>query len=295
MYEDDPGDKAGAEVEKSLFSDTVVGHSILGTPESVSSFNRDDFVRFLKKNYLAENTAISVTGRFTTSEVLSMLESHYAKTPTGTHTEQVKVVPQGIACTHQSIVRDDLEQSHIVIGGYAASCADADRYASQVFSAILGGSMSSRLFLRVREQLGACYSIATILESDAHYGGFYICTGINGKRTEEVMRAIAEECKIICDTGVTDDEIRKAQEYILGVRAIKQESRQGVASKTMHDFVQTGSVESPEEYEKNIRSVTADDVKRVANNILNGKKMSVCYVGNIKVPESVTESFLSHL
>lgn len=147
-------------------------------------------------------------------------------------------------------MRSDLEQSHIVIGGYAPALTDTGRYAASVCNAVLGGSMSSRLFLRVREQLGACYTIRSCVEMSARYGIFSIYTGSNGARVREVMQAIAEECARMRQDLVAEDEVAKAVEYLLGVRALRRDSRQHIAMRNMELYALTGTLEEDEEYEK---------------------------------------------
>lgn len=288
MYEDDPFSKAADEVEQSLFHGTVAEHPILGTAESVSSFSRDDFLSFLKKHYVTGNTIVSVSGRFDRDAVLGTLEEVYADTPVGEHTGQVSISLPAVRRVHMSVVRSDLEQTSIVIGRRAPSVTDPDRYAAKLFSVILGGSMSSRLFLRVREQLGACYSIRSRMIPDTHYGGFFILTGVNGGRVAEVVGAIADECALLEREYVSDDEINKACEYVLGARAIHQESTQGVAMEHMHDYAQTGAVVTEEAYARHLRSVTSEDIRRVASSVFSSGNVSVCYVGKESVDESVS-------
>ena len=295
MYKDDPPSRAFDEVDLSLFYNTAAGHHVLGTVESVQSLSRDNFVGFLNRHYVAENTVISIAGDFDAKEVLQELEVLYKEAPSGEHDDQVKIVPEQIQQQHQCVVRSDLEQAHIVIGGYAPAYIDADRHAGEVFDVIFGGSMSSRLFFRVREKLGACYTIRTYLNLMTHIGGFYIYTGIAGKRAAEVMEAIADECAIIKKTPVSEKELQKAKEFLLGLDAVRQESNNTVASMHMHAYVQGGTVEEKEEYEKKISSVTSEDVLRVAGAVLDSEKLTVCYIANTDLPRSITDNFLKHL
>ena len=295
MYRDDPASRALDEVDMSLFHNTAAGHHILGTAESVSSFSRDNFIHFLKKHYRTQNTIISISGKFNHDEVLQELETLYKETPDGEHTEQIVISPESIKNAHQSVVRNDLEQAHIVIGSHAPSYNDADRHATEVFDVLFGGSMSSRLFFRVREKLGACYMIRTYLNLMTHISGFYIHTGITGKRTEEVMEAIADECAIIKKTPVIEKELQKAKEFLLGLDAVRLENNNAIASMCMHEYAQAGKVEEKETYEKNITAVTPEDIQRVANSILDKQKLSVCYVANSDIPESTTKAFCEHV
>ena len=295
MYKDDPASRAFDEVDMSLFHGTAAGHHTLGTAKSVSSFSRNNFTHFLEKHYRTQNTVISISGKFDRNKVLQKLEELYKETPDGEHTEQVAISPEPIKSTHQCVVRNDLEQTHIVIGGYAPSYNDADRHATEVFDVLFGGSMSSRLFFRVREKLGACYTIKTCLNLMTHIGGFYIYTGTAGKRIEEVMEAIADECVIIKKTQVEEKELQKAKEFLLGLDAVQQENNNTIASMHMHGYAQAGKIEEKETYEKNIAAVTPEDIQHIADTILDGQKMSVCYIANAEIKKDVTDIFCKHL
>ena len=293
MYRDDPLSRAFDEVSQSLFHGTAAEHPVIGTVDSVSSFSRDDFVRFLQKHYTTANTIISISGKFDRDAVLQEVETLYTDATMGEQTEQVAIPPVSPKESHRSVIRGDLEQTHIVIGGYAPSYNSADRYTTEVFDVLFGGSMSSRLFFRVREKLGACYTIKTYIDLMTHAGEFAIYTGIAGKRTPEVMEAIADECAIIKKMPVPATELQKAKEFLLGLHAVQQESKNTIASDHMHAYAQSGKVENREEYEQNVLSVTSEDIQRIATAILDNKKMSVCYVSNSEIGKSVTDDFYS--
>ena len=291
MYQDDPKARAFDEVTQSLFHGTALGHHTLGTAESVSSFSRDNFINFLQKHYTTANTIISIAGKFDRDKILQELEKLYAPATQGEQIPQVVIPPVSPKESHHCVVRNDLEQTHIAIGAYAPSYNSADRYATEVFDVVFGGSMSSRLFFRVREKLGACYTIKTLIDPMTHTGDFAIYTGIGSKRTEEVMEAIADECAIIKKTPAPKAELQKAKEFLLGYNAVQQESKSTIASEQMHAYAQSGKPEDNEEYKKNILSITPEDVQRIANTILDPKKMSTCYVTNTDIPKTVTDNF----
>ncbi len=293
MYRDDPLSRAFDEVSQLLFHGTVAEHPVLGTAESVSSFSRDDFVRFLQKHYTTANTIISIAGKFDRDAVLQELEKLYDSAIVGQQTAQVVIPPVLPKENHRSVVRSDLEQTHIVIGGYAPSYNSVDRYTAEVFDVLFGGSMSSRLFFRVREKLGACYTIKTYVDFMTHAGEFSIYTGIAGRRMPEVLEAIADECALIKKTPVPDAELQKAKEFLLGLYAVQQESKNSIATEQMHACAQGGKTEDGEEYKRDILSVTSEDVQRVATTILDSKKMSTCYVSNSAIEKSITENFYS--
>ena len=294
MYRDDPPSRALDEINRSLFHGTAAEHHILGTEESVRSFSRDNFTHFLDTHYTTGNTIISVAGKFDRDAVMRELESLYAPARAGSTIEQVVLSLAGSPKeSHQCVVRNDLEQTHIAIGGYAPSYNSADRYAAEVFDTLFGGSMSSRLFFRVREKLGACYTIKTYIDLMTHAGELAIYTGIAGKRSQEVMEAIADECAILKKTPVDNRELQKAKEFLLGMNAVEQESKSGIATEQMHAYAQGGKPEDAEEYKQNVLAVMPEDIQRLANDIFSKEKMTVCYVSNTAIPEKTTNDFLT--
>ena len=209
--------------------------------------------------------------------------------------EQVVITPTAPKETHQCVVRNDLEQTHIAIGGYAPSYNSADRYATEVFDVLFGGSMSSRLFFRVREKLGACYTIKTYIDLMTHAGEFAIYTGIGSGRAQEVMEAIADECAILKNTPPDERELQKAKEFLLGADAIQQEGKRDIAIMQMHAYAQGGKPENNEEYKQRIFEVTSEDILRVANKILHKERLAVCYVSNNTVDTEITNTFLEQV
>ena len=295
MYEDDPREKGSETVEMSLFAGTPSGHSIIGTADSVRSFSRDRFVSFFEKHYTTGNTVISLAGNVDPEYAVRRLNSLYATASVGDRTGQVRVDPDGPATAHESIVRKDMEQMRVTIGGYAPSARSDDRHAAVVFATLFGGSMSSRLFLRVREEMGACYDIAACNEMQAHTGLHAVGAGIPAARTEEVMRAIADECGKVRKEAVSSDELRRAKEQVLGRLFVARESVGNRAIRQAISYTQTDAVESDDAFAKKIDAVSADDVRRVARETYDPRRLALCYIGNRAVPESCSDAFFDRL
>ena len=295
MYNDDPSAKVFDEVDLALFHGTAAGHNILGTRDSVNSFSRDNFVHFLNKHYTTGNTIVSIAGKFDTQAVLRQIEELYREARKGEGDKQKILITTEPKKKHLCTVRSDLEQTHIVIGAHGPAYTDKDRYTAEVFDVLLGGSMSSRLFFRVREKLGACYTIKTYTHFMTHAGSFYIYTGIAGDRAQEVLEAIADECSILKKELPQETEVRKAREFLLGLHAIQREKTHAIASEQMHAYVQAGTTKHLEKYEEYIMKVTPQEVQKMAGTILDSKKMSASYVSNKAIEEKVTNAFFSHL
>lgn len=293
MYEDDPIEKGFEVAEQALFAGTPSGHPIIGTVDSVQSFSRDRFVSFFEQHYVTGNTIISIAGNVDPDTVLQQLNEVYSPAKKGTASVNEPMEPTGPTEKHQSIVRSDLEQMRLLIGGYAPSAVSDEYYAALVFSILFGGSMSSRLFLRVREKMGACYDISAGNHQQAQTGLHTIATGIPPSRVEEVMAAIADECALICREQVSSEELRRAKDQVIGRLSVERESMQKRASQQFVTFVQKGSCESDDTFTEKINTVTTADVQRVAQEIYSPDKMTVCYVGNTAVPSSCSDTLFT--
>lgn len=292
MYEDDPSSKCVESVEQSLFYNTKAEHPILGTPKDVSRYSQEDFLNFFNTHYIAENTVISVAGNFNSEYVLSKLEGIYKDTPRGVFTELESIHPSGPKIQHKSVARSDLEQTHIAIGGYAPSKKSESRYVTYVLSILLGGSMSSRLFIAVREELGVCYSIRTFVDMNSYLSTFFIYLGTNEKQVNDAMKGIGVELQKIKNKIVSKEELQKAKNILLGMSALRQESKHKLGSVVMHELIQAGKVFDIEEYKKGIENVSAEDIMNLAKDIFVPEKISVCYVGNKDIQKEVTDLFL---
>lgn len=295
MYEDDPADKSHESVALSLFAGTASGHPVIGTVKSVQSFSRDQFVSFFKKHYVVGNMVLSVAGSFDREAVLSEMNQWYASAPSGKKADPVVLSPSGPKVAHQSVVRDTLEQTRVTIGGYAPSMRSDDRFATMVLATLLGGSMSSRLFLRVREEMGACYDIGAYNYLQSSNGFHGIATGVPPKRVPEVMEAIADECKTMRSEAVPLEELRRAKDQVLGRLAVARESMGQRATRQAMEYLQTGSSDGEDAFVRGIEAVTAGAVQRVMQAIYDPKNMAICYIGKDAVPEETSESFFAAL
>ena len=124
---------------------------------------------------------------------------------------------------------------------------------------------------------------------------FSVHTAVNGQRVREVMEAIAGEVRALRKTGVAPEELHKAREYLLGVRAVRQESTPGSAMRALRQYAQTGSVEDEEAFMQRLHAVTPQDIRRVADTICTPESAAVSYVGNTEVPRAVTDACLGSM
>lgn len=209
MYEDTPDDLVTDNLFSAVYPDSPLGRPIVGTHESIAQMDSDFLRDYMHAHYTGPRIAASISGNFT-PETLAHLCTALEAIP---GTQAPDFVPA--AYTAGEIIRKKpIEQVHICLGFPAFAINDERRYALSVFSNILGGGMSSRLFQKIREENGLCYSIYTF--SAAHYdtgvSGIYLAT--NAASWEKAIDMVLAETKRLQKDGPTQDEFERAREQI---------------------------------------------------------------------------------
>ena len=265
---------------------------VIGTKESVSAFKIDDFVRFHDKYYVAENTVISVAGNIDEEEVIETIKKLYADMPRGEKVQYKEQTAKPIEKPHNSLVRKESEQVNFTISFRSYTSHHQDNATLKVMEDILSGDFDSRLWLRLREQMGACYVVRNFNYAYPALGFNSISTSVESDMVEKVIKAIAEELEKLRTKIVPEYELHKAKTKIITAKALRLESVYAVTFVNIEDFVSTGKTQEYEDFVKEIEKVSAEDVQRVAKDIFRGDNVVVSYVGNIDVPESYSQPLL---
>lgn len=285
MYEDMPMRHINDIWERHLYGDTPLGWEIIGTKENITSFKRADFVRYLKRGYVAENVVVGVAGRFDAKEMRKLIEEHFGHIGHGAKPAHKKVVEKQ-SIPGLSIQNKKTDQTHMILGVRAYDMYHEDRYVLSVLSTILGGGMSSRLFIEVRERRGLAYSVHTGV--DAFYDAGYLATqvGVEHKNLEETIRVILGEYRKIATEKVGKEELSRAKEYIKGKIAMGFEGSDDVIEYLVGQEVSREEIVVPAEKIRKINKVTAEDILRVAKNIFVDKRLNMALIG----PHTATET-----
>jgi predicted Zn-dependent peptidase len=168
------------------------------------------------------------------------------------------------------IRRRDTEQAHICLGARAFSYLDPDRYGLDLLNTVLGEGMSSRLFLNIRERLGIAYDVHSFTQKhrDTGYLGVYI--GVEPRKAVDAVNAVMEELRRLGDTEVGEDDLARAKEFTKGRLRLELETTNGVAFWLTYQELLLGGIKSLEEEIALVDAVTAQDVKRAADRVLDG-------------------------
>jgi predicted Zn-dependent peptidase len=247
-----------------LWGDHPYGYPILGTRETVSSFTTDDLRALHNRAYHPEHVVVAASGNIDHDDLLALLESAgWASFPSGGQSRLVSTtaVPALPSVTHFD---RDGAQTHVVFGTATVPHGDPRRYAMALVSTLLGGGMSSRLFQRVREELGLAYAVYTFqsFHHDAGISGVYVGTGPDTAAL--ATEAIVEELSRVAREGLPDDEIAAGKNQLKGQITLSLES---VSSR----MYRAAGVEL---YDEEFRSL--DEVLALIDSIDRDSVVAVC-------------------
>ena len=271
---------------KNLYKTTRAEHSILGKAEDVKSYTREDFINFMEKHYTPENTIISIAGAFNEDEVLAQITELYGGIENKKETSYGDISISQVDSKHNVLVKKEGNECAITILFDIGDLKDI--YPLEAFVNILGRGFSSRLVKRIREEMGACYYIGSRIDYSKGLSYLNILTGIEPDRAEEVIKAIADELTKIKNEEVSEKELEKSKNSIIGELSIKEDDMDGVATNNFGEYVVFGKPISFKEVADGISAVSVKDIKTIANKALDPKRMSVSYVSSKDVPEAVS-------
>jgi predicted Zn-dependent peptidase len=166
--------------------------------------------------------------------------------------------------------RQSTEQAHICLGVRAWSYLHPDRYAIDLLNTVLGEGMSSRLFLNIRERLGLAYDVHSFTQKHRDTGYVAVYLGVDPKKAVEAVAAVVAELRSMCDSEVLPDELERAREFTKGRLRLELETTNGVAFWNTYQELLIGQIRTIDEELAFIDQVTAEDIKRVAGEIMRG-------------------------
>ncbi len=280
MYEDNPQAKIAEEFESQVFGDQPLGWSIAGPKDVIRKVGRDQIIDYRAKTYVPHNIVVTITGPLSHEESLKLATKYFQFTNDGAIPEPQKFVPQEFSRKH--IVERKTEQAHFWLGTRAYDRNHPDRHALRVLGTILGGGMSSRLFLSVRERQGLCYYIAANYDRYADTGNFAAYAGVDLTRVNQALRAIEAEFTRIREEIVPATELKKAQSYIKGKLVMSMEDSETVANMIANQQLFYDRFYTLDEQKQFIDNVTVQDIQRVAQDILKPENMALSIIGPFK-------------
>jgi predicted Zn-dependent peptidase len=278
MYFDTPRDYIGGVYDELLYGDQPLGWDIIGRKETVRGANRDTFQSYLERWYHPSRMVVGIGGALgdglhdRIQELLGDLPEAQTGEPSPT-----RLTPNGTPRVKVHTKQSD--QAHISLGVYSYPLDHPDRYALQILSTILGGGMSSRLFTEVRERRGLAYYVFGINHSYTDAGSLFAQAGVDINRIDDAITTIGAELRKVADESIPEAELEKARSFAKGRFVLQLESPQGLIMFGLRREVLEAATPDPQEILAELDKVTADDVARVARDLIDGKGLRLAVIG----------------
>lgn len=240
---------------------------ILGPATLIRNYTREDLLGYWQRHYTPANMVLAVSGNYDWDAFLKMVERYFVNFPNANREEPEFVAQQFV--NGKSCRSKDTEQVHIAMGFPGIESFHDDMYPLSVLSNALGGGMSSRLFQRIREELGMVYSIFTYPASYRGLGSFNIYAGTSQENAETVIREIRNEIDKFLQEGMTEREFKCAKAQVRGGYLLGLESSSGRMQSIGRSLLLHGSAGYPEEIIAKIDAVTPESTMELARKILS--------------------------
>jgi predicted Zn-dependent peptidase len=296
MYEDNPRMHLEDILEGALFPNSTLGWNIAGPREVIRNVTREQLINYRDAYYVPSRMTVVVAGKIIPG-VLGMLEKTFGSVRAMNEGADENFIPfcQPKTLGKAVALQDkNTEQVQLGIAFHGLDTKHKDAPAATLLATILGGSMSSRLFIEIRERRGLCYSIRAGHESLEDTGIFTVTAGLEKKRFHEAVTAILGEIKKITRSSVTSEELHRAKDHLRGRMMLAFEDSASQAEWYGRQWTFLKTLDTPEKKLKKLDAVTAAQIRRVAKTIFSPEKMATAVIGpfpNKKVIEKMLKGF----
>ena len=277
MYEDSPEDLAYDLLTENIYKNDPLGMNIIGTEESLNRLNREKLLDYFNKYYVPNNSVIAISGNFNFDEIINKIEEKFKVWKKRDVNVDIKKAEFKSCFLTKN---KDIEQVNLAMSLEAVPIeSDKEVYALAVINTVFGGSISSRLFQKIREEKGLVYSIYSSQSLYRKCGELGIFASMSNEHLKEVYESIIEEIKIMKKYYLTDQEIKESKEQLKGSYILGLESTSSRMMSIGRALLLNNKVESTDDILKSIDNVDRETVKIVIDKIFNLDILVVCIVG----------------
>ena len=277
MYEDSPEDLAYDLLTENIYKNDPLGMNIIGTEESLNRLNREKLLDYFNKYYVPNNSVIAISGNFNFDEIINKIEEKFKVWKKRDVNVDIKKAEFKSCFLTKN---KDIEQVNLAMSLEAVPIeSDKEVYALAVINTVFGGSISSRLFQKIREEKGLVYSIYSSQSLYRKCGELGIFASMSNEHLKEVYESTIEEIKIMKKYYLTDQEIKESKEQLKGSYILGLESTSSRMMSIGRALLLNNKVESTDDILKSIDNVDRETVKIVIDKIFNLDKLGVCIVG----------------
>jgi len=284
MYEDLPMRRVQELFTGLLYGDQPAGWDIAGRKDVIKKLVRDDFVKYRKEHYLAKSSLVVLAGKFNEDEAIEKIKNAFKGIKSGEKTQKIKTI-ENQNKPEVFLKHKETDQTHLILGCRAFDVFDERRFVLEILADILGGGMSSRLFQKIREEMGAAYYVSSDADMFTDHGYLAASAGVDHNKINEVIEAILSEFKNLATKAVDNKELSRAKEHLVGHLIMGLETSDNLASFYGGQEVITKKLMAPEEIIKRIQSVASEEIMAVADEIFKNQKLNLAIIGPFKEKE----------
>jgi predicted Zn-dependent peptidase len=281
MYEDMPDRNVQDIFMEVLYKDQPAGANIAGSRETVRGMKREDFVKYRDNHYVASSTIVIVSGTFEESSIYTKIEEKFGQIKNSEKLGKLAVIEKQDE-PNIMVKFKETDQTHLVLGVRSFDIKSEWNPVLKVMGVILGGGMSSRLFQKLRDEMGVGYYVSASNDSFTDHGVFSVSTGVDNKRVFEVIKAIINEFKKLTRESVGQDELKKAKDYIIGNMKLGLETSDARAMYFGFQEVLKNEVKSLEDLILEIGKVTSENIMELAKIIFTNQRLNLAIIGHFE-------------
>ena len=272
VRDDDPSDYIHELFLETMYGDTPLGRSILGTVDSINGMSRTSLFNYYKKHYRPAELVVSVAGNVKHKQVVKMVEAalsrdNFLDVPAQSSDLRSTTPVKTPGLGKVGIIDRKTEQAHILYGFPGLARTDKRRFAMSILASAIGGGMSSRLFQEIREKRGLAYTTYAYPQQFAGTGTIAFYAGCRTEKAEEVIALMREVAEQVAAHGLTDEEISRAKGAVTGSLVLGQEDTGSRMTRIGKSELVYGEIMSFDEILKAVRSVTAEEVHQLARDL----------------------------
>jgi predicted Zn-dependent peptidase len=292
MYLDTPVRHIYDLVMTAAWPNSTLGRDIIGTPASIKSVQKKDFLSYMAKTYSPENMVVCAAGNLSHAKIVKLVKKYFdqnknSKKATFKKVTTVQKSPQVL------IHPKPTDQVHLALAVPSLPRGHKQENVLSLIDTILGTGMNSRLFLNIREKRGLCYSISSFTERFADTGLFGITAGLNTSKIELALKAITAELESLSKLEVSDKELNEAKEYLRGSLNLQLDSTDNMAIWYGSQALFYKNIKTPEQRINSLLKVTKNDIIKLSKSLFQRNKLNLAIIGPFK--ESQKNRFLKLL
>jgi len=302
MYEDRPDMYVDDLLEELIFSEKdELGRSIIGTEDILKKITKEEIIDYREKFYFPENRLITVSGNINEEDIKNKIEKYFTKEYFTLKEENKEIIKDNLLKINKlkdkdtkkkyldskikvKILNKKIEQANVMLGIVIKEDFYIKKEELNLLSVILGGNMSSRLFINIREKNGLCYYIRSIFDKYQDIGILKIHSGLDKNRLFEALKLIKIELLKIKD-NIEEEELQKAKNYIIGMLDISLEDTANISEFYGKQFLFKGNIKTNIEEKEIYRNIKLEDLKNLAKKIIDFSNLNVAIIGDYKTSQ----------